>query len=76
MKEKLKIKNNNYTSLYDILIKFSYNNNNYLVYTDNKYNNLNELNIYASILKDGKLYSVQTNEEWNLIDKKLMEIGL
>ena len=44
---------------YDILMKFFYEGNNYVIYTDNTYNDNNEFNLYgAGIDIDGRLKEV------------------
>ena len=58
---------------YDILLTFHFNKTNkqYIVYTDNKYNENDELNIYANIYENNELKNIETEEEWNEIDNRL-----
>ncbi len=58
---------------YDILLTFHFNKTNkqYIVYTDNKYNENDELNIYANIYENNELKNIETDEEWNEIDNRL-----
>lgn len=58
---------------YDILLTFHFNKTNkqYIVYTDNKYNENDELNIYANIYEDNELKNIETEEEWNEVDNRL-----
>ena len=58
---------------YDILLTFHFNKTNkqYIVYTDNKYNENDELNIYANIYENNKLKNIETEEEWNEVDNRL-----
>lgn len=63
---------------YEILMAFywSKTKKNYLVYTDNTYNN-DSLNIYASIYypdDETRLDDVETDEEWLEIQNRLEEI--
>ncbi len=58
---------------YEILATFKMekNNKNYLVYTDNTYSD-GKLNIYASTIEQGEtLKDIETDEEWELIEKVL-----
>lgn len=62
---------------YEIIMAFywSKTKKNYLVYSDNTYNN-NNLNIYASIYypnDETRLDDVETEEEWIEIQKRLDE---
>ena len=58
---------------YDILLTFHFNKTNkqYIVYTDNKYNENDELNIYANIYENNELKNIKTEEEWNEVDNRL-----
>ena len=58
---------------YDILLTFHFNKTNkqYIVYTDNKYNENDELNIYANIYENNELKNIETEEEWNEVDNRL-----
>ena len=64
---------------FEIIMAFKWTktNKNYIVYTDNKTNVNGELNIYACIYypnDDSRLDEVKTDEEWDMIDKKLKEL--
>ena len=60
---------------YEILLTFPWNNKNYLVYTDNTYDNNGSLNIQASIyVSENQLVPIETDEEWDEIDKRLKEL--
>lgn len=61
---------------YKILLAFKWmkTNKNYIVYTDNTYDTNNNLNVYAAIYypqDDSKLDPIETNEEWNEIERRL-----
>lgn len=60
---------------YDILYSFYWlkTKKNYVIYTDNTFNNSGDLNVFATIYyPDSKrLESIKTDEEWNLIEKRL-----
>lgn len=61
---------------YEILLTFKWlkNNKNYIVYTDNTTDENGSLNIYGAIYypnDDSKLDPVETDEEWNEIEKRL-----
>ena len=58
---------------------FDKTNKNYIVYTDNKKDSNGKLNVYASIYyknDNTKLDSVDTSEEWDLIEKRLKIKGI
>ena len=66
---------------FDVILTFKNENNekNYVVYTDNSYDNNNKLTIYASIYNPDNLQFIgnpDTKEEWdiiyNLLDKTLL----
>ena len=66
---------------FDVILTFKNENNekNYVVYTDNSYDNNNKLRIYASIYNPDNLQFIgnpETKEEWdvvyNLLDKTLL----
>ncbi len=62
---------------YEILVTFKWQNKNYVVYTDNTYNENNELNVYASIYypnDSSKLDPIESNEEWDKIDEMLSSL--
>lgn len=61
---------------YEILMFFVWTktNKNYIVYTDNTKDENNNLNIYAGIYKDDRIDSIETDEEWDEIDKRLSNI--
>lgn len=58
---------------YEILYLFQNNDTKYIVYTDNKYNENNDLNILASkyeIINDTiNLIDIETDEEFDLVDE-------
>ena len=61
---------------YKILLAFKWikTNKNYIVYTDNTYDTNSNLNVYAAIYypqDDSKLDPIETNEEWNEIERRL-----
>lgn len=61
---------------YEIILAFksAKTNKNYVIYTDNTYND-DSINLYASIYYDdfSKLDSINTEEDWNIIENKLKE---
>lgn len=64
---------------YEILLAFKWakTNKNYIVYTDNTNDENGNLNIFAAIYypqDDSKLDAIETDEEWDEIEKRL--IGL
>ena len=61
---------------YEILIAFKWTKTqkNYLVYTDNTFDENENLNIYAAIYypnDNSKLDAITTDEEWNEIDRRI-----
>ena len=61
---------------YEILLTFKWKktNKNYIVYTDNTYDENSNLKVYAAIYypdDDSKLDSVETEEEWDQIKSML-----
>ncbi len=58
----------------EIIHIFEFNNNSYIIYTDNKLDEDNDLNIlvsrYEIINNELILYDVETDEEWDYIDKE------
>lgn len=77
MKDKLtfKLNENNEEKEYFIIKMFSYNNSDYMIYTENN----DSKDVYASkyeIKNDElKLYDIETDDEWNYIDSILSNIG-
>ena len=64
---------------YEILLTFKWTktNKNYIVYTDNTYDENDNLNIFAAIYypqDDSKLDAIETEEEWERIEKRLIEL--
>mgnify|MGYP003296401041 CR=1 FL=1 len=64
---------------YEILITFKWTktNKNYIIYTDNTSDENGNLNIFASIYypqDDTKLDAIETDEEWNEIEKRLRDL--
>ena len=82
MKEKEFLKltdDNGKETEYEIVIAFKWTktNKNYIVYTDNRNDENGELNVYAAIyypFDSNKLDSIETDEEWDEIDKRLKEL--
>ena len=61
---------------YRILSTFVYNNKNYIVYTDDTYED-DDLNVYASIFDsddDTVWEELTTDEEWDIVKKILAEL--
>lgn len=62
---------------YEMLLSFKNDNINYIVYTDNTYNENNELNIYASSydIIDNKinLKQLKNEDEYEVVNKKILE---
>ena len=61
---------------YEILMAFKWTktSKNYVVYTDNTNDENGNLNIYAAIYypnDSSRLDSIETDEEWDLIERKL-----
>ena len=58
----------------EIIHIFEFNNNSYIIYTDNKLDEDNDLNIlvsrYEIINNELILYDVETDGEWDYIDKE------
>lgn len=75
--KKLKITDKNGDELeYEILLAFELpkTEKNYIVYTDNTKDEYGNLNIYASIYypnDDTRLDSIETEEEWNVVESML-----
>ena len=60
---------------YEVIMTFPWHNKSYLVYTDNTYDEEGRLNIIAAIYKsDKELDPIETDEEWNEIDRRLKEL--
>ena len=77
MKEKLTVQNNNGDSKeFDILFTFESNHThkNYVTYTDYSKDEEGNINCYSSVLEEGKLLSIETEEELKMIDKMLQTI--
>ena len=79
MKEdnKLKLRNENgVISEYEIMLVFKHDNKNYIVYTDDS--SKEPMDIYANIIDPNDLSvfeEIKTDEEWDLIDNMLKELG-
>lgn len=61
---------------YEILLAFKWTktNKNYIAYTDNEVDEKGNLNIFAAIYypkDDSRFESIETEEEWNEIEKRL-----
>ena len=76
-KELLKLTDEDGNKLeYRILSTFIYNNKNYIVYTDDTYED-DDLNVYASIFDsddDTVWEELTTDEEWDIVKKILAEL--
>lgn len=64
---------------YEIIIAFKWlrTSKNYVVYTDNTRDEKDHLNIYASIYypnDDSRLESIETDEEWDEIERRLNDL--
>ena len=64
---------------YEIIIAFKWTktNKNYIVYTDNTNDENGNLNIYAAIYypqDDSKLDAIETDEEWDEIERRLKDL--
>lgn len=64
---------------YEILIAFKWTktNKNYIVYTDNTNDENGNLNIFAAIYypqDDSKLDAIETDEEWDEVEKRLRNL--
>lgn len=71
--------NNGQEQEYEILLAFKWlkTNKNYLVYTDNTKDETGNLNIFAAVYypnDNSKLDSIETNDEWNEIEKRLTSL--
>lgn len=79
MKEKETMKiidSNGKETEYEILLAFKWTktNKNYIAYTDNTKDENGNINVYAAIYypdDDTRLDSIETEEEWNIIEKYL-----
>lgn len=66
---------------FEVLYTFKSNKNNkdYVIYTDNSYDENNDLSIFASIYYpfdlEKELENIETEEEWEEIEKFLKEMG-
>jgi len=61
---------------YEILLVFKHDNKNYMVYTDDSSKEV--MDIYANIFDPNDLSvfeEIKTDEEWDLIDSMLKELG-
>ncbi len=59
---------------YDILMKFTYDNLDYVLYTDNTYDELGVFNIYgAKVGKEGRLEEVDDVDISDVFDKMIEE---
>lgn len=64
---------------YEILIAFKWTktNKNYIVYTDNTNDENGNLNIFAAIYypqDDSKLDGIETDEEWDEVERRLRDL--
>lgn len=64
---------------YEILIAFKWTktNKNYIVYTDNTNDENGNLNIFAAIYypqDDSKLDAIETDEEWDEVERRLRDL--
>ena len=64
---------------YEILLSFVIfdTGKHYVIYTDNTFNEKNELKVYASIynpLDDTKLEKIETEQEWDIINKQINKL--
>lgn len=79
-KRTLKIVDNDGREIeYEVLLVFTLRKTgkNYVVYTDNTVDDNGNLNVFASIYfkeDDGRLEQIETEEEWNEIEKRLKKI--
>ena len=67
------------TQEYDVILTFKndYNNKDYVVYTDNKYDDNNKLRIFAAVYNPDTLEFIEspkTKEEWDEINRLLEKI--
>ena len=70
------IDNNHQIKKYELLLSFTNKDINYLVYTDNTYNENDELNIYSSryeIVNEKVTLSDLTKEEYEIVNQKILE---
>lgn len=79
-KRTLKVVNNDGREIeYEVLLIFTLRKTgkNYVVYTDNTVDDNGNLNVFASIYfkeDDSRLEQIETEEEWNEIEKRLKKI--
>lgn len=79
-KRTLKVVNNDGREIeYEVLLAFTLRKTgkNYVVYTDNTVDDNGNLNVFASIYfkeDDSRLEQIETEEEWNEIEKRLKKI--
>lgn len=79
-KRTLKIVDNDGREIeYEVLLVFTLRKTgkNYVVYTDNTVDDNGNLNVFASIYfkeDDSRLEQIETEEEWNEIEKRLKKI--
>lgn len=77
MKDKLtfKLNEDGIEKEYFIIKMFTYNNNDYMIYTEN--NSTKDVYAAKCEIKDDelKLYEIETDDEWNYIDSILSIIG-
>ena len=64
---------------YEILIAFKWTktNKNYIVYTDNTYDENENLNVYASVYYPNdstKIDPIESDEEWDEIERRLQAL--
>ncbi len=64
---------------YEILcvFKLTKTDKNYIIYTDNTNNEMGDLNVYASIYypnESNRLEVIETEEEWQEVEKRLKEL--
>lgn len=76
MKPKISVMVNGQVKEYDVILTFKsdINNKDYVVYTDNVYDNCNKLRIFAAVynpLTNEYVSNVETQEEWSEIYKLL-----
>lgn len=74
MKE-FKIKDIDGTS-YEVIMSFYWDKTkkNYVIYTDNSYDDMGNLIIGASIYVSSKLEEIKTSSEWDKIEEMLLQI--
>ena len=76
MKPKISVMINGQAKEYDVILTFKndINNKDYVVYTDNEYDNSDKLRIFAAVynpLTNEFVSNVETQEEWSEIYKIL-----